>query len=124
MENAMKTINIAGCILGLVSASTAAAPVVVEGHRAPAQEYVTERVSFADLDISSQAGLDTLRGRIHAAATRVCASNNPEPLVARIESLGCNRRAMTDSYAQMDRILTARSAGTAVAAAAISVTSR
>jgi UrcA family protein len=120
----MKTIIVAACILGLAGARAAAAPVVIEGHRVPTQEFLTERVSFADLDISSQAGLGTLRGRIHAAATRVCASNNSEPLVATIESLGCFRRAMIDGSAQIDRILAARNAGTVVAATTVSVTAR
>lgn len=117
----MKTIIVAGCILGLASARAAAAPLVIEGHRAPVQEFLTEQVSFADLDISSQAGLGTLKGRIHAAATGVCGSNNPDPLMANVESVGCYRRAMGDSYAQIDRILAARSIGTAVAVATVSV---
>jgi UrcA family protein len=121
----MKRIILSGCILALASANATAAPVIIQARRAPpAQELLTERVSFADLNISSQAGLRTLKGRIHAAAARVCGSNNPEPLQASIESLHCYRTAMSDSYGQIDRIFAARNVGTAVAAATISVTAR
>jgi UrcA family protein len=117
----MKTIILIGCILGVASGSAAAAPVIIQGHRPVAEELTTERVSYADLDISSEAGLGTLKGRIHAAANRVCASNQSEPLQASLESLGCYRRAMTDSMAQLDRVLAARSSGAAIAAATITV---
>jgi UrcA family protein len=122
-EGVMKRIILSGCILALASANAAAAPVIIQARRAPpAQEVLTERVSFADLNISSDAGLRTLKGRIHAAAARVCGSNNPEPLQASIESLHCYRTAMSDSYGQIDRIFAARNVGTALVAATISVT--
>ena len=120
----MKTIIIAACILGTTSAMATAAPVVIKGDRAATEEFFTERVSFADLNISSQAGLDTLRRRVRAAATRVCESVNPEPLMASVESLGCYRRTMGDSYAQIDSILAARGTGAAIAAVSVTVSAR
>ena len=121
----MKTIILSGCIVALASANAIAAPVIIRAPRAPvAQEVLTERVSFADLDISSEAGLRTLNGRIRAAATRVCWSNDPEPLQASIDSLHCYRKAMSDSSGQIHRIFASRAAGTAVAAATISVTAQ
>jgi UrcA family protein len=120
-EDVMKMIILAGIGLALAGTSAAAAPVVIEGQRAPTQEFLTEQVSFADLDISSNAGLSALKGRIGAAATRVCGSTNPEPLMANIESLGCYRHAMSDSLAQVSRILAARGSGAAVAAASVTV---
>jgi UrcA family protein len=123
MEGVMKMTILTGCILGFSSASVAAAPVIIEARRPPAaQEVLTESVSFADLNISSEAGLRTLNGRIRAAANRVCESNDPEPLRANMESLSCYRKAMSDSFGQIDRFLAARNVGTAVAAATISVT--
>src|SRR5690348_18515412 len=106
----MKTITLAACILGFASAAATAEPLIIEAHQLPAQEFLTERVSFADLDISRQAGLGTLKSRIHAAATRVCESTNPERLMATVEFSGCYRRAIDNSYAQIDKFLAATSA--------------
>lgn len=120
MESVMKTIILGACVLALTSARAAAGPVIIEGHNSPLQEFLTEQVSFADLDISSEAGLSALKTRINVAATRVCASVNPEPLMATLESQGCYRRAVNDSYAQAERAHL-RNAGAAVAAATVSV---
>ena len=84
----MKTIILATCILGFAGSRVEAGPVIIEGHQVPTQEFLTEQVSFADLDISSEAGLSTLKSRVNAAATRVCESVNPEPLMAKMESQG------------------------------------
>lgn len=120
----MKTIIMTGCVMALASANAWAAPVYVDAERQKAEDVKTEMVSFADLDISGKSGLRTLKGRIHTAANRVCVSDIPEPLLASLESNSCYRRAVGDSFMQIDRILAARKGGTAIAAATVSVSAR
>ena len=50
-----------------LSVSAAAEPVLVTAEVLP-----SERVSFADLNLSSAAGQKTLKRRIYGAAERVC----------------------------------------------------
>jgi len=116
----MKTIILMG-VMAFASASAWAAPVFVEAKRLQNEDIRTERVSFADLDLSSKSALGTLKSRIHSVANRVCVSDIAEPLQASLESTSCYRRAVDDSYAQIDKILAARKAGTAIAAATVSV---
>jgi UrcA family protein len=41
------------------------------------EQVRSERVKFADLNVETQEGVQALYGRIHAAAKRVCAENDP-----------------------------------------------
>ncbi|MEO1489698.1 MAG: UrcA family protein [Pseudomonadota bacterium] len=63
-----------------VTFALVAASLGVAGAATPAfatsAEVKTETVSFADLDLSTQAGQETLDRRVNAAAKRVCDTNS------------------------------------------------
>ena len=58
-------------ILGCVAAIWLACMLVASNARAD-EDARSETVKFADLDVSTQAGVEALYRRIHAAAQRVC----------------------------------------------------
>jgi len=43
------------------------------------QQVRSETVKFTDLDVNTSAGVQTLYGRIHAAAWRVCSNTSSDP---------------------------------------------
>jgi UrcA family protein len=69
MKSNVQTVNrpIFGCAAALLLACGLIAPT------AHASDERSETVKFADLNLSSQQGVEALYGRIHAAARRVCA---------------------------------------------------
>jgi UrcA family protein len=56
-----------------VCAQGAPQEVVITGRKAPGSEMQTKTVSYADLDLSKQAGISTLAGRLRSASRDVCA---------------------------------------------------
>jgi UrcA family protein len=69
----------------------------------------TTVVSFADLDIGSPAGLRTLNGRIHAAASRLCIQPARRSLQAEMVERRCMSAAMSSGQAGVDQALAERS---------------
>ena len=70
---------------------------------APAGEAVSARVSFADLDIDSQAGADALITRLERTATRMCRPNRSGPqLQTRAQSATCRNNAVRDAVTRLD----------------------
>jgi UrcA family protein len=69
MKSNVKTIN--RPILAYAAAMWLACGLVASNAHA-GDEARSETVKFADLDLSSPAGVEALYGRIHAAARRVC----------------------------------------------------
>ena len=69
MKSNVKTLN--RPILGCAAAMWLACSLVASNAHA-GDEARSETVKFADLDLSSPAGVEALYGRIHAAARRVC----------------------------------------------------
>ena len=74
MNSRIKTANrmpVAAALLACVWAiSTAVA----------GEKVRSETVKFQDLDVSTSEGVQTLYGRIHAAAWRVCSTSSTDPL--------------------------------------------
>jgi UrcA family protein len=70
MKSNVKSIN-RPIILGYAAAMWLACGLVASNAHA-GDEARSETVKFADLDLSSPAGVEALYGRIHAAARRVC----------------------------------------------------
>lgn len=68
---------------------------------------VTEKVSYADLDLSSVAGQKHLKYRISFAAYRLCQVDPPATPSPAIADPICLRHAMTDGLAQMQRAIAA-----------------
>ncbi|MGZ9113454.1 MAG: UrcA family protein [Brevundimonas sp.] len=58
------------------------------------------RVSYADLDVSSEAGMRTLATRVRSAARHVCQPSRHRPLD---ELLGCRRHARREAWQQFER---------------------
>jgi UrcA family protein len=69
MNSNVKTAN--RTIVGYAAAMALACVLVASNARA-GDEVRSETVKFADLNLGSQAGVEALYGRIHAAARRVC----------------------------------------------------
>ncbi|MGZ9114871.1 MAG: UrcA family protein [Brevundimonas sp.] len=86
---------------------------------APIQVFQNSvRVSFRDLDLATEQGMDVMRGRIHRASYEVC-DLTMQPLYQQLERLSCAsqaRRGAFDqlasarrlTYAQADRVLVLR----------------
>lgn len=82
---------------GLVaSAASANTPSIIVVNDRPAA-----RVSYADLDLASQAGRIRLEARIGRAASMLCDENGVRPLPAKLQSAECFRKAAASGQAQM-----------------------
>lgn len=78
---------------------------------------VTERISYADLDLGSAAGQNRLKDRISYAAYRLClidSSATPSPAIA---DPVCSRKVMNEGLAQMQRATARASSGPTLAQA-------
>ncbi|MGZ9099563.1 MAG: UrcA family protein [Brevundimonas sp.] len=85
---------------GLISL---APPAMAQAPAANSTEPRSTRVSYADLDVGSEAGMRTLTTRISSAARRVCGQT-----IHRLdldEILECRRQARRDAWQQFGRNL-------------------
>lgn len=74
----------------------------------------TERVSFADLDLLSDAGVGQLEARVRTAAGNLCIENTVQPLATRLAERACFDSALADGLEQAGRVVQQRR-GSAVA---------
>jgi UrcA family protein len=109
----MKTLLI---IAAALSSSAAAAQPVVD-----ADSPAIERVGFADLDLSSDAGVRMLQTRVDAAAQRLCDEDGVQPLAQKLAQKKCFNTAHANGFKQIERIAYSRRAGTVIAAATAAV---
>lgn len=80
----------------VVAAATAAFAAIVPP--ASAQGMPTTTVSYADLDLSSAAGMTTIERRIAGAADRVCGvSATVSDLGTRVAQAKCRKAAIADA---------------------------
>lgn len=103
-----------------VLASPALAEVVV----VVADPVPTIRVSYADLNLGTQSGVDRMRTRINSAAGTLCLTNDVEPVKIRSARKACFNHAKADGYSKLDRLLAERQNGTAIAAATLTISAR
>lgn len=78
---------------------------------------VTERISYADLNLGSAAGRNRLKDRISYAAYRLClidSSATPSPAVA---DPACSAKIMTEGLGQMQRAVARAGSGPTLAQA-------
>ena len=61
----------------------------------------SETVKFTDLNLDTQAGVETLYGRIHSAAWRVCQQPGGELTAVR----GCMRKAESEAVGKVNKSL-------------------
>lgn len=83
------------------------------------QTPAAEQVTYGDLNLNSPANQAILRHRIQAAAGRVCDVGGMQSMQDFIVYSHCYSAAYMDGIRQMNRVVAARSAGTAVAASAL-----
>ena len=95
MNSNVKTAN--RSILGYTSAMLLACVLVAFNARA-GDRGPSETVKFADLNLGSQAGVEALYQRIHAAAWRVCRQPAGEEAAAR----SCEKRAESDAIGKVN----------------------
>ena len=110
----MKTLLIVSAILA--SSAASAQPVTVIG-----EITRTERVGYADLDLTSDAGIHKLQDRVRFAASKLCIENGVQSLPAKVAGKQCFNTAVADGLAQVDRAAQARRASLAIAGATLSV---
>jgi UrcA family protein len=91
---------IAIAVLALAGAAHAQSQPVRQHYSLDGAQILAEtRVPYADLDLSSSAGLRTLMARIEAAADRVCGitpAETPEPT-----QTACRKDAVAEAVARM-----------------------
>lgn len=115
----MRTIIATAVMAAFGTAAAAQSPVIIEATRFP-----TERVSFADLNLASEDGVDRLKWRVRGAADRVCNSNSIEVLDTRLKAMRCYRGAVTASFTEIDRISAMKRNGALLAATSLAVQAR
>ena len=112
----MRKILTAACVALLGSASVAQPPVVISKSAAPFRV-----VSYGDLNLTSPQGRDRLSSRIRSAARAVCFENNVEQVKFTVARRHCYDSAISDANRQMSEAIAQANAGTALAAAALTV---
>lgn len=109
--------------LGLIAiglgTGIASAQVTVYGSDVP-----TARVSFADLDVTSPAGIHRLQNRVRSAAKALCFDNSIDPVWMTMSHNRCYDAALSDGFAQIDRIATDKLARGGRASGAIQLSAR
>lgn len=65
------------------------------------EQVRSETVKFQDLDVSTSEGVQTLYGRIHTAAWRVCSTLSSDP-VFQMAARGCAKNAEVKAIATLN----------------------
>lgn len=114
----MRTIPLTAALLVLTTASPGIAqpPIVVEGS-AP-----TARVSYADLNLASPAGVERLRSRVRRAAEGLCLEGARTDLARAKAEHKCFSTAVASAQGQIDDAV--RSSPTIASTMTIAVTGR
>ena len=84
----------------------AAAPITMLASVAPAHESADApahmTVSYADLNLNSDAGIAVLYKRLRHAARQVCGDMDPTSLARGLETMKCINNAMSQAVAQVN----------------------
>jgi len=114
----MRTLCLTTALLGLATVSPGfAEPIIIQDAMPPAVH-----VSYADLNLHSDAGRRTLQSRVRGAANSLCLENgNPDLLRWTLEK-DCYRDAIAGAQPQIDAAV--RSLAIVAAAATITVSAR
>lgn len=81
--------------------SATAAPILVEA-------VPTAKVSFADLDLTAEAGKASLSRRIAAAAKQVCGTPSARELNTILARERCRKNAVASANMQVERLVATR----------------
>ncbi|MGH6925538.1 MAG: UrcA family protein [Propylenella sp.] len=109
----MNRINIAAAGMALAVtalvipvAASAQGPITVEGEALP-----FEYVSYSDLNIASETGLDMLRSRVRGAAKRLCIEDGVRQLEPVLAGRACVSGAVAGAEGQISQALAAHDRG-------------
>lgn len=91
------SLSIAGLAL-LATTAAAADPITVTGRD-------SVRVSYADLNLASGAGLATLEGRVRRAAKKLCVDHRVEDLGREMAGRACVAAALDSARPQIEQAL-------------------
>lgn len=105
--------------VGLGGVASAQPPVTVYGSNAP-----TASVSYADLNLASERGIQKLQGRVRAAATGLCLEPVWADVSVNAARTTCYRAAVHDGFMQIDRLASEKMAGKASLSSAILISAR
>lgn len=113
----MKSLLILSALIASTSAAAQPVEVIADAPR-------IERVAFADLDLTSDAGVRRLEARIHSAANRLCIEDGVQPLSVKLDGKACFNAAYADGLTQAGKVIQARRSSLALASTAISIQAR
>lgn len=88
-------------LLFALAALSATAPLAASERDIPH----TVRITYADLDLTGDAGKTTLDHRIERALRDLCGEDQQLGLAKRLQEIRCRRSAMTQIAVQRDRVL-------------------
>ena len=89
----------------IISSAIAAASLAVIATPASAQDQPpTEVVSFADLDIGTDQGMETLQNRVRLAVRKVCPAAEYGPVSRTLAARRCSDFAMEDAQQQISHL--------------------
>ena len=81
-------------------------------------------MSYADLNLGSDHGIEQLQLRVRAAASGMCLQPGWEDLSISTARTKCYRTAVNDGFSQIDRLVADKMAGKASLATAILISAR
>jgi UrcA family protein len=103
-------------LMNKLIASTALLAAVVTPSASFAQSHSrTAVVTYADLDLASEAGRSTLQRRISAAVREVCPQYLGTSLIERAHRIACTREARASAQAQLRLAIARRQGGAELA---------
>lgn len=81
-------------LLVIAAGAAVSFPAAAAAQASP-NRIVSERVSYADLDLGSAQGVATLDGRLGAAIRRLCGSGRIRSSVEQVQRRSCRREAQS-----------------------------
>ena len=91
MKKLFASAALAVSLLGIAPAQAQSADNIVR----------TANVTYGDLNLQTESGLATLRGRVKAAANRVCGPISVEPLAEKLDRAKCRAQVISESEARV-----------------------
>jgi len=114
-----KTVVLLGSLLFTFSSALAQPPVVITGDALPFQV-----VSYADLNINSEAGKDRLVDRIRSAAEDLCLDSSKEQVKFEAARHRCYSTALNNGITQMNSAIAEKANGSTLATATLVISAR
>jgi len=92
---------LASASLMVLATTPASAEQIIVAAEAPQATHV----NFADLDLTTDAGVQTLDGRIRTAAHNLCDEAGVQPLDVKLRSAACFKSSYADGLDQLQRVV-------------------